>query len=153
MKKKTSRIWMTGLVLAALCGAAYAQFAKPEDAVRYRKAVMQVLAHHFSAVGAAVQGKIPFNKETFKHDADVVHLTSGLPWEAFQVPGSDKGDTTLKSSALQEKENFLSLAEQLQTNTAKLAQMAAAGDIDGAKAQFGQVAQSCKACHGAYRKK
>ena len=40
---------------------AAAQFQKPEDAVKYRKAAFTVMATHFGRLGAMVQGRIPFD--------------------------------------------------------------------------------------------
>jgi hypothetical protein len=37
-----------------LAGGAFAQFAKTEDAVKYRQSVMSVVGTHFARMGAAV---------------------------------------------------------------------------------------------------
>ena len=76
-------------------GGAYAQFAKSEDAIKYRKAVMFLIAQHFGRMGAMVKEKIPYNQEVFTRNAMLVETLSRLPWEASMVPGTDKGDTSL----------------------------------------------------------
>jgi cytochrome c556 len=67
-------------------------------------------------------------------------------------PGSEKGDTTLKASAMQEKEKFMGIARQFEKAVQKLADAAENGNLKDVKAQFGEVAKSCKACHSKYRK-
>jgi cytochrome c556 len=65
--------WLMILVgiafVAGVIGGAYAQFAKPEHAIKYRKAVMFLIAQHFGRMGAMVKEKIPYNQEIFARNA------------------------------------------------------------------------------------
>ena len=74
---------------------AAAQFAKPEDAIKYRKSALTVMAAHFGRLGAMATGKAPFDAKVAAENADVVVYMSKLPWAAF-VAGSDTGDTKAK---------------------------------------------------------
>jgi cytochrome c556 len=134
-------------------GGAYAQFAKPEHAIKYRKSVMFLIAQHFGRMAAMVKEKTPYNKEVFTGNAMVVETLSRLPWEAVMVPGADKGDTTLKSSALEQQAKFNEVAQTFEKQTTKLVRTAKSGDFNAIKAQFGEVAKSCKACHTQFRTK
>ena len=53
------------LALAAAVGVvampASAQFAKPEDAVKYRQSAPAVMGAHFSRIGAMANGRVPFD--------------------------------------------------------------------------------------------
>jgi len=141
------------LVLAAvLAGVAVAQFAKPDDAIAYRKAAMTLVGAHFNAVGAVVKGEKPFAKDAVARDAGLVDTLMGLPWEAFALAGSDQGATRTKPEAIKDKTGFEKAAKASQASIAQLATAAQAGDPDAVKKAFGEAAQSCKACHGAYRK-
>jgi cytochrome c556 len=140
------------VVFGFLIGAAYARFAKPEDAIKYRKAVMTIIVQHFGSMGAMVKGKVPYSQEAFANNAAVIEKVSVLPWEAFLAPGSDKGQTTMKSSVLKNQADFNALAQTFEMEVSKLSAAAKSGDFDAAKAQFGKVAQSCKACHSKTRK-
>jgi cytochrome c556 len=94
---------LAGVVLSAcIITATYAQFAKPEDAIGYRKAVMTVTAHHFGLMAAVVKGQQPYNRDEFASNAVLVETFSKLPWEAFMVPGTDKGETKLQPAAFKE---------------------------------------------------
>jgi len=140
------------MIFSILAGAAYAQFAKPEDAIKYRKAVMTIIVQHFGRLGAMVKGKVSYDQKAFAGNAAVIETVSVLPWEAFLSPGSDKGKTTMKSSVLKNPADFKALAQQFEMEVGKLSAVAKGGDFDAARAQFGAVAQSCKACHSKTRK-
>jgi cytochrome c556 len=140
------------VIFGILIGAAYAQFAKPEDAIKYRKAVMTIIVQHFGRMGAMVKGKVPYDQETFAGNAAVIEAVSVLPWEAFLTPGSDKGKTAMKSSVLKNQGDFSKLAQEFEAEVAKLSNVAKSGDVDAAKAKFGAVAQSCKSCHSKSKK-
>ena len=77
------------MIVAIVAGAAYAQFAKPEDAIRYRQSVMTLIVHHFKQMGAVVQGKADYDRASFEDNAKLLHTLSMLPWDAFMMPGSD----------------------------------------------------------------
>ena len=135
------------VIFGILIGVAYAQFARPDDAIKYRKAVMTIIAQHFGRMGAMVKGKVPYKQEAFANNAAVIEKVSVLPWEAFLAPGSDKGKTSMKSSVLKNQADFKALAQSFEMEVSKLSAAAKSGDFDAAKAQFGKVAQSCQACH------
>jgi cytochrome c556 len=134
-------------------GAAYAQFAKPEEAIKYRKAVMFLIVQHFKLMGAVVQGKAAYDKDTFSANADTLEMLATLPWDAMKVAGTDQGDTTLSSAVFDKPSQFQKAAESFETESAMLADTAKGGDLGAIKAQFGKVAQNCKSCHTNFRKK
>lgn len=143
--------WGLGLlVIVLLAGAASAQFARTEDAIKYRQSVMTVIGAHFSRMGAVVMGDQPYTQEAFQHNADLVAGLIGQSWEAFMVPGSDRG-SRLKAEALTQKERFMELATANEAELVKLAEVAKTGDLDAIKSQFGAAGASCKACHDLYR--
>jgi cytochrome c556 len=140
------------VVFGILIGAAMAQFSKPEDAIKYRQSVMIVIAQHFGRLGAMVKGQQPYDQMTFASNTAVIEALSGLAWEAFLVPGSDSGKTTMKSSVLKDPEGLKSLSQQFQLEVGKLSAAAKGNDFNAIKTQFGAVAQSCKNCHSKTRK-
>jgi len=151
MKPVTKTIAVLG-VFGILTGAAWAQFSKPEDAIKYRQSVMFVIGQHFGRLGAMVKGNQPFDQKSFANNAAVIEALAGLTWEAFLVPGSDQGKTTMNSSVLKDPDGLKSLSQQFQLEVGKLSAAAEGNDFNAIKAQFGAVAQSCKSCHGKTRK-
>ena len=151
--KKLLMILVCLFSVAAALGGAYAQFAKPEDAIKYRKSVMFLNAQHFGRMGAMVKEQTPYNQEVFAQNAIVVETLSRLPWEAMLVPGTDKGDTTLNASVFAQQAEFNEAAQTFETQTTKLVSAAQGGDFTTIKTQFGEVGKSCKACHDQFRTK
>ena len=143
------------LTLLACAGAlalpAAAQFAKPEDAVKYRKAAFTLLGASFGRMGAMANGKMPFDAGVAAADADVIAVVSKLPWSAFG-PGTDKGETRALPDIWKEQAKFKDLSEKMQAEVSKLAAAAKTGNLDNLKTAFGPAARSCKACHDDFRK-
>lgn len=139
------------LASAALCMPALAQFQKPEDAIKYRKASFTVLAAHFSRVGAMASGKVPFDAKLAAENAAIAESMGKLPWAAFG-PGTDKGDTRALPDIWTEQAQFKAGADKMQAELGKLAAAAKTGNLDAVKTAFGAAGQTCKACHDDYRK-
>lgn len=142
------------LAAAALVAAlpASAQFAKTEDAIKYRKSAFTLMGAHFGRIGAMVQGKAPFDAKVAAENADLLVTLGKLPWAAFGE-GTDKGDTRAKPEIWKEQAKFREEADKMQAELQKLAQSAKTGNLDAIKTSFGAAAQTCKACHDSYRSK
>ena len=132
--------------------AAHAQFAKAEDAIKYRKAAFTVMGTHFARIGAMVQGKAPFDAKLAAENAELVASLSKLPWAAFGE-GTDLGDTKAKPEIWKDSAKFKAAAEKMQLEAGKLAQAAQTGKEDAIKAAFSATGGSCKACHDDFRSK
>jgi len=142
-------------ILAALAAAlalpAAAQFAKPEDAVKYRKAALTVIGTHFSRVGAMASGRVPFDAKVAAENVELVAELAKLPWTAFGE-GTDKGETRAKPEIWKESGKFKEAADKFQAETVKLQAAAKTGNLDAIKTAFGATGASCKACHDNFRK-
>ena len=138
-----------GVLLAT--GASAQSFGKPEDAIKYRRSAMTVMAAHFGVLGAMANGRIPFDAAAAARSADVIALVSHLPFAGF-VPGTDKGETRAKPEIWTEQAKFNADRDKMQDAVAKLAAAAKTGNLDTMKAAFGPAAQTCKACHDDFRK-
>lgn len=137
--------------LLSLAAPASAQFAKAEDAIKYRQSSLFVMGQHFGRVGAMANGRIPFDAKVAAENADVVAAMAKLPWAGFG-PGTDKGgNTKAKPEIWAEQAKFKDLSDKLVAETTKLSAAAKTGNIDTLKTAFGSAAASCKACHDAYR--
>ncbi len=143
------------LVAAAALGAATAlpaaaQFAKPEDAIKYRKAAFTVMGTHFGRLGAMANGRMPFDAKAASENAELVAVASHLPFAAFGS-GTDLGETRARPEIWSEADKFRAAATKMQQEVAKLNAAAKTGSLDNLKAAFGGAARSCKACHDSYR--
>jgi cytochrome c556 len=153
MKRLSPSIRLAAAVLAGMAVSlpAAAQFAKPEDAIKYRKGAFTVMAAHFGRVAAMANGRIPFDAKVAADNAEIATTMSRLPFAGF-VDGTDKGDTKAEPKIWTEMDKFRAAASKMQEEMAKLNTTAKGGNIDALKAQAGEVGKACKACHDNYRK-
>ena len=129
---------------------AQAQFAKSEDAIKYRQGAFTVMAAHFGRIGAMVNGRVPYDAKAAAENAAVVAAVSRLPMSAFG-PGTDTGrEHRAKPEVWRDAAKFQAAGYKMVDATARLS--AAAGDPAALKTAFGAVAASCKACHDDFRK-
>ena len=153
MKRLSRSMLMAGAALlgAATALPAAAQFAKPEDAIKYRKSGMFMMAQHFGRVAAMANGRIPFDAKAAAENAEIATAMSKLPYAGF-IEGTDKGDTKAESKIWSEMDKFKAAATKMQDEMVKLNVAAKSGNLDAIKAAVGDTGKSCKACHDNYRK-
>jgi cytochrome c556 len=149
---KIMMVLMLVMGIATWIAAAATQFSRPEDAIKYRKSVMVIIATHFGGMGAMVKGAQPYDSNSFAENAATVDTLSALPWQAFLVPGSDRGDTTMNDKVLKDPDAFKKVAQEYLQATGNLRTAAEGNSLEAVKSPFGAVAASCKACHSRYRK-
>ncbi|WPH20168.1 c-type cytochrome [Variovorax paradoxus] len=145
-------IRLASFALAAACAAvslpAAAQFAKPEDAIKYRQSALFVMGQHFSRVGAMANGRVPYDAAAASANAEIVAEMARLPWTAFGA-GTEGGKG--KPEVWKEAAKFKEHQDKMVAETGKLVVAAKAGTVEALKAQFGATASSCKACHDSFR--
>ena len=137
--------------LVIIAAPASAQFAKPEDAIKYRQSALSVMGTHFGRVGAMANGRIPFDAKVAAENAAIVAEMAKLPWTGF-VPGTDKGgNTKAKAEIWTEQVKFKESSDKLILETTRLAAADKTGNLDALKTAFAATAGTCKACHDSFR--
>jgi cytochrome c556 len=140
------------LVATTFSAASYAQFAKPDDAAKYRQGALTVMAKHFGVVGGMVAGRIPFDAKVAQEDIDTAVFMSKLPWVGFGPSG--EGATikvNVKPEIWKDAAKFKDLSDKMQAELIKVQTATKTGNLDAIKASFGAAGASCKACHDAFR--
>ena len=139
--------------LAAACAAlsvpAAAQFAKPEDAVKYRQSAMFMQSQHFGRIAAMANGRVPYDQASAVANAEIVAMVSQLPWSGAYAPGTEGGKA--KAEIWKEPAKFKEHSDKLVAETAKLLATAKTGNLEALKAAVGSVGGTCKACHDSFR--
>jgi cytochrome c556 len=153
MKRLSPSTLLSAVAIAGLVTAlpAAAQFAKPEDAIKYRQSVMFLQGQHLGRLGAMASGRVPFDAKVAVDNADVLLTITKLPFAAF-VDGTDKGNTRAKPEIWAEKDKFMAGATKMQEEVVKLNAAAKSGSIDQLRAAVGEVGKACKGCHDNYQK-
>jgi cytochrome c556 len=150
MKKLIASLLAIGAASISLSAAA--QFAKPEDAVKYRKAAFSVTAAHFGRMGAMAQGKAPFDAKIALENAEIVASMAKLPWHAFGE-GTETSETKAKPEVWKQPAKFKEAADKLQAESIKLVAATKTGKEDAFKAAFTATAGTCKSCHDDFKNK
>lgn len=140
------------IVIASLLALpAFAQFRKPEDAVKYRQSVMYTMGHHFyGRLGAMVNGRVPFDAKLAAENADVIVTLARLPWVGFGPETNGVGKSDAKPAIWTEQAKFKDLGDKMQLEVVKLQTASRTGDLEALKAAYRATGNSCKACHDAF---
>lgn len=145
---------MPVLAVAGAClvsaGPAAAQFTKPEDAIKYRRAAFTMSAAHFGRVSAMANGRVPFDAKALLDNAEIATMATKLAYAGF-INGTDKGDTRARPEVWSEMDKFRAAASKMQDEMGQLNAVAKTGNLSAIKAKVGDVASACKACHNNYR--
>ena len=144
---------LSGCVLTLSTAAvAHAEEADPKkEAIKYRQSVMTIVGWNFKPMGAMAKGEQPFDVKAFAaHAKDLAAVTSvdilpGFPEDSDGEGSKAKAEIWLKWDDFKEKMG------NMKRETAKLGEVAAGGDPEAMKKQFGAAAKTCKACHDDYK--
>ncbi|MEY2896589.1 MAG: hypothetical protein RL669_858 [Pseudomonadota bacterium] len=130
---------------------ALAQYAKPEDAVKNRKAAYTIMGTQMGRINAQLKSPTP-NVAAIQAATGTLAAVDHLPFDAFG-PGTDMvSDTRAKPEIWQQQAKFKELGDKMIIEVDKLNAAAKSGDIKAIQAAFGETGKSCKACHDQFRK-
>jgi cytochrome c556 len=149
---KKTILALTAIAATAASFSASAQFTKPEDAVKYRKAAFTVTAAHFGRMGAMASGKVPFDAKVAVENAEIVANIVKLPWHAFGE-GTETAESKAKPEVWKQSAKFKEAADKLQAESVKLVAATKTGKEDAFKAAFSATAGTCKSCHDDFKNK
>ena len=148
MKRLVAAVALVAASGGLFSSAAFAQFAKVDDAIKYRQSAFTLMTTHMGRLGAMARGDAPFDAAAAEASARVIDVVSHLPWDAFP-PGSNTGAAKIKGDPWKDAATFSKLQGDLKAQTAKLP--AAVATLDGLKAQVGATSRVCRECHENFR--
>jgi cytochrome c556 len=140
-----------GLTVALHATAQSPGPSRAEQLIKYRQAVYTVMGGNFSPLAAMVQGKAPFDSNTFVTRAERVAFLAGLLDEAFPPESKSGAPTRAKPGIWTERAEFDRLLDDMQAKTAELAKVAKTEDLERIRPAFGAAGEACKACHDKFR--
>ena len=135
----------------AVTAPAHAQFAKPEDAFKYRSAVMTLQAAHMGRINAQLRSDKP-NFQAIAENAAVLDTVNGLFFGAFPEGSDMVASSRAKPEIWSQAAKFKGYADKLNAEVVRLNAAAKAGDLAAARSAFGATGKACKACHDDFRK-
>jgi len=126
-----------------------------DDAIKARKALMQLYGYSTGVLGAMAKGKMDYDAEIAQEMADNLNAAVNMGQSTMWPAGSDNETAgNAKNRALpaiwetypaivEKSEAMAKAAENLQAN--------AGGGLDALRGAIGDAGKACKACHDDYR--
>lgn len=132
------------------------QAIKPETLIKQRQSAFQVIGWTCGRVKLALDAA-QFDREEVKQAATALAAVANSGLGQLFAAGSEQGkgwhDTAVKPEFFQPGSKAGEYAQALSRETAELARIAGSAEPAALKAQFGKVAQTCRACHDDFRRK
>jgi cytochrome c556 len=137
---------LVSLSLTPLAGAA----ATPENAIKYRHAVMDAMKGHVAAIALLAFNQVPDEGEFLEDHAEAL---AGLGNELqFVFPeGSGTGKTHALPAIWEQPDKFAESVQAAVEASAALEKAAGSGDRKAIAGAFKQLGESCKGCHESFR--
>ena len=149
---------MRRVLKAALAGSvllaampALGQFAKPEDALKYRQSVMFLQSQHAGRINVQLKAEKP-NFQVIQDNIAILDVVNKLFFDAFPANSEMLANTRAKSEVWTNPAKFKECADRLNVEVARLAAAARTNDVAGTRAAFGEVGKTCKGCHDEFRR-
>ena len=143
---------LAAVLLLVTGGGALAHEQNPaERAIEYRKSVYHVIAWNLAPMGAAIQGKAPYDKDAFALAASRIATLAPMLPEGFPAGSYVAGKTDAKPELWQDPAEFARLMKDLATRSAALSEMAKTGELEKIRPAFNDLTKACKACHKKFR--
>lgn len=136
---------------AATAAPGVGQADEIENAIEYRASVMTVFRWNLKPMGAMVKGEVPYDEAEFAARAKDLAAATSLNLLSGFPEDSDMGETDAKAEIWMSWGDFEQKYEDLKTQAAKLADVAASRDRTRISTQVKATADSCKACHKKYK--
>lgn len=138
-------------VLIATTGAAFAQTAA-QKAVAARQENYKQLGSAFKTINDELKSGSPNMAAIGAAASKMNDLAVKVPGWFPKGSGVESGAKTRALPAIwSDAAGFAAAERKLQTETAKLAQVASAGDLSALRAQVKATGGTCKSCHDTYR--
>lgn len=147
------RLGMTTMLAAAVGGTVWVAQAAPVDAVKARQAVMKEIGSNVGAISAMLKGEKPWDAAVAQKSADAIASAARKVPDAFKENTGDTGPTEAKAVIWSNWQGFVDKATVLNTEAAKLADVAKAGNQAAVGEQMKALGGACGACHREFREK
>ena len=141
------------LVVVALLATTTALSAEPapEATVKYRHKLMEAAGSHMSALSMIVKGESPRESDVAMHANALADIAKVVPHVFPAGTGPDVVPSDSKAEIWTKTSEWQAAVKVFQDESAKLAELAKAGDMAAVKGQFGKVGGSCGDCHDLFR--
>lgn len=148
--RRSVMILSAAAVISLGCAALATADTSPENAVKYRQAVMTSLKGHTNAAFMIHAGRVDQSKYLLSHVEAIAGLGEQL--SVLFPAGSGAGKTDALPLIWEEPEKFQKAVEAGTSATAKLRDAVRGGNKDAIGQALKGLGDACKGCHDRYRK-
>jgi cytochrome c556 len=140
------------LAVGTMAFAGGHNLSEAEQALKARKAHMQLYAHNLGILGAFAKGEAEFDAAAAQAAADNLVSLASINQMSYWHPDSSSMDLDTSRSLPELWDNIPdAIAKGEGMLQAASAMQAAAGTLEGVQGAIGQVGGACGACHKPYR--
>lgn len=144
---------LAAAVAVPVLAAGQASAADEDAVVKFRKNNMEIVGGAMHNIVAQLKGEAPVKDQIAAYAAIMADAAKLSP-AAFKDKAMGMEErTTAKEDIWANWDKFEGGLQKFETETAKLAQVAASGDMGAVGAQLQEVGKTCKGCHDNFRKK
>ncbi len=140
-----------GLMVAFGAGIAYAQ-VQPEHRLKYRQGVMRAVAFQWGPLTAFAKDEAQWGPAMAQRAVNLAALAA-IAEDVFPEASKGLANSDAKPEIWAKPDDFKAKVAAFKTETAKLADLAKAGNADAIKAQITATGKTCGGCHDDYRVK
>ncbi|MSO85172.1 MAG: cytochrome c [Rhodospirillales bacterium] len=149
-----SRFMKTTIVvglLLAFGSTAYAQ-VQPEHRLKYRQGVMRAVAFQWGPLTGVAKGEAEWGPAMAQKAANLAALAV-IAEDVFPEASKGLANSDAKPEIWAKPDDFKAKMTAFKVETAKLADLAKAGNVEAIKAQINATGKTCGGCHDDYRVK
>ncbi|AEY00066.1 cytochrome c prime [Oceanimonas sp. GK1] len=149
---KKALIVSTALFAASV--SAQAELFKPEDAVKYRQSLYQVMAAQAGVIGGMAKGEIDFDAAALHQRAINLSNAAGLLGETYFPETREVKASNMLAKGWEDREGMQARGKDFGEALQNLVQVSGEAGFDQAQARkaAGELFKTCKGCHDDYRK-
>ena len=142
---------VAGLLLAFGATIAYAQ-VQPEHRLKYRQGVMRAVAFQWGPLTGVAKGEAQWGPAMAQKAVNLAALAA-IAGDVFPEASKGLANSDAKPEIWAKPDDFKMKMVAFQTETAKLADLVKAGNVEAIKAQINATGKTCGGCHDDYRVK
>ena len=148
MRRKTVGV-VAILIFNAFMFVTASAATTPEDAIKYRQAVMESLGGHVAAFLLIALNKVDAREYLQNHADALANLSTEM--DGLFPAGSGEGDTEALPAIWDDNEKFAAAVAKMQEATSALQETVRSGDPKAIMGAFAEAGKSCKGCHETFR--
>lgn len=125
---------------------------EPENVIKYRQSVMKAMSGHTGAIAGVVKGEVSYVDHVAAHARGVNAMSKLIVGLFPKGTGQmDSANTRALPEIWDDFSKFEAAAKALETQSAKMIEVAESGDVAAIGGQLQNMGKACGGCHKPFR--